>query len=263
MCGREYENTDGIPDMLSGDLLEFIEEIEIQDRVSDKYDEQRYKDEFSLKYHRWWARHMISQVALQEPILDNGCGVGFLLDLLECENKIGVDISSGMLKKAWPRHSRLILANSEKLPIEDESVGTIFCRGLLHHLPNPQRGVEEIRRVLRPGGNAVFVEPNNNVFVRIPRMITYKTNHFSSKHRSFSREELLDMMDGLLSIDQTGYFGYIAYPFFGFPDILPISRILPFRKFLYAGCMAVDAALSNIPVLQRLGWAIMVTATRI
>src|SRR5207237_1729605 len=46
------------------------------------------------------------------------------------------------------------VGDAEALPFEDASVDLVYSWGVLHHTPNTERAVAEVRRVLRPGGEA-------------------------------------------------------------------------------------------------------------
>lgn len=50
--------------------------------------------------------------------------------------------------------SRLQVADAEALPFDDASFDIVYSWGVIHHTPDTPRAVEEVRRVLRPGGRA-------------------------------------------------------------------------------------------------------------
>ncbi len=50
--------------------------------------------------------------------------------------------------------SRLSVADAERLPFPDGSFDIVYAWGALHHSPDTGRAVEEVYRVLRPGGKA-------------------------------------------------------------------------------------------------------------
>ena len=50
------------------------------------------------------------------------------------------------------------LADVEKLPFPDESFDTVLSSFVFCTVPNPERGMREILRVLKPGGRAIFLE---------------------------------------------------------------------------------------------------------
>jgi SAM-dependent methyltransferase len=50
-----------------------------------------------------------------------------------------------------------VIASGERLPLRNDSVDLVFGRQVLHHLNDLDEGLREARRVLRPGGRALFV----------------------------------------------------------------------------------------------------------
>src|SRR5574341_802393 len=51
--------------------------------------------------------------------------------------------------------TRLTRADAERLPFADAAFDAVYSFGVLHHTPDTQAAIDEIRRVLRPGGFAV------------------------------------------------------------------------------------------------------------
>lgn len=51
-------------------------------------------------------------------------------------------------------------ADGENLSVKNESVETVLCLSVLEHTKNPKRMLDEIARVLKPGGHAVFLVPH-------------------------------------------------------------------------------------------------------
>lgn len=58
-----------------------------------------------------------------------------------------------------PDYNPDIVGDIQALPLDDESVDAIFCCSVLEHVLDPKKGVEEIYRVLKPGGYAYFYAP--------------------------------------------------------------------------------------------------------
>jgi ubiquinone/menaquinone biosynthesis C-methylase UbiE len=98
-------------------------------------------------------------------LLEVGCGMG--TDLLEYTrsgaNVIGLDLTPRHLELAKRRfqlfgqHGTFINGDAEQLSFRDDSFDFVFSNGVLHHTPDTQRAVDEIHRVLRPGGEALIV----------------------------------------------------------------------------------------------------------
>jgi len=55
---------------------------------------------------------------------------------------------------AFGLSSHLQVADAENLPFEAASFDVVYSWGVLHHSPNTQRAIDEVWRVLRPGGSA-------------------------------------------------------------------------------------------------------------
>jgi ArsR family transcriptional regulator len=100
-------------------------------------------------------------------LADVGCGTGSLtFELARFARKvIGVDLSSEMLRRARAVAREREVRNVEfrqgdalKLPLDSHSVDAAFCVMVLHFLPDPQRAVEELCRVTRPGGSVILVD---------------------------------------------------------------------------------------------------------
>lgn len=53
--------------------------------------------------------------------------------------------------------------NVQKLPFEDNSFDLVTCQTLLIHVNNPRLAITEMKRVLKPGGVLLCVEPNNMI----------------------------------------------------------------------------------------------------
>jgi ubiquinone/menaquinone biosynthesis C-methylase UbiE len=93
-------------------------------------------------------------------VLEVGCGAGY--DAWEfCRqgaDYTGIDLAAENIDRAG-RHlepygylPRLREADAESLPFEDESFDVAFSNGVLHHTPRIERALDEVHRVLRPGG---------------------------------------------------------------------------------------------------------------
>lgn len=98
-------------------------------------------------------------------ILEVGVGTGISLPHYSADNLIhGVDISAAMLEKAKERVERLGLANvaeivqmdAEALRYADNSFDVVVAQYLITSVPDPERALDELVRVVRPGGEIVI-----------------------------------------------------------------------------------------------------------
>ena len=99
----------------------------------------------------------------QVRILDAGCGTGvsteYLVHLNPEAEVVGIDLSAGAIAVATERCQRsgadratfqnLSIYDVEQLPGEFDLIN---CVGVLHHMPDPIRGIQALAKKLKPGG---------------------------------------------------------------------------------------------------------------
>lgn len=238
-------------------------EISTQDYVSAFYEEERYKKAYSRCYHDWWTKKLLSFVSVKGRILDNGCGTGILFETLSEKkfNIIGLDISSDMLRYAKQQADSLILGDSQDLPFGDESFNLVIGRSLLHHLPDPHRGIKEMARVLKRGGEMVVVDTNTSLLSALPRIIAKRSKHFSDEHKNMKADHLLKMTGDFFNVDKVYYFGYLAYPM-AFPDIMDIGRYIPCPVAFTRLLTRLDSLVSSVPMIRTQSWGVMIKGTK-
>ena len=95
-------------------------------------------------------------------VLDLGCRSGALTEhFLDGNEVVGVDVDEAALAKAEERGITPVVADvEERLPFEDESFDAIVAGELFEHLGFPETLVDEVHRVLEPGGVLVGSVPN-------------------------------------------------------------------------------------------------------
>ena len=100
----------------------------------------------------------LSRIPFQSA-LDLGCGTGEMLKLILQEDVgkklYGIDLSEKMLhvvKSKLPEQVKLLLGDSEALPVPDNTFDVVYCNDSFHHYPAPMNVLREVHRVLKPGG---------------------------------------------------------------------------------------------------------------
>ena len=99
-------------------------------------------------------------------VLELGIGTGLNLPHYgEAVRSItGVDPAAELTSKAQERAQQIepkvevLGLSGEDLPLDNNQFDTIVCTWTMCSIPNPYRAVEEMRRVLKPGGKVIFVE---------------------------------------------------------------------------------------------------------
>ena len=95
-------------------------------------------------------------------LLDLGCGEGATLHHLGAPaGAVGLDIFEDMLAFARTRLPRctFVAGSAYELPFPDASFDQVLVRDVVHHLEEPERMIDEVARVLAPGGRVDVLEP--------------------------------------------------------------------------------------------------------
>jgi ubiquinone/menaquinone biosynthesis C-methylase UbiE len=99
-------------------------------------------------------------------VLDVGCGIGNYHPQLVSEvgSVIGIDVSQACIERARTRNPSVTYDTyeGEQLPYADNSFSLAYCVCVVHHVPPAswQRFVNELARVVKPGGMVVVYEHN-------------------------------------------------------------------------------------------------------
>ena len=120
-----------------------------------------------------WQRHVAAYALCAELLpngrtLDLGCGIGHSHELLAPRTTVGVDIDPEVLA-GQDRETHV--ADMRALPFPDASFSSVLAVQSIEHVPDPERVLDEVVRVLEPGGAAVFVTPNRLTFARPDEII--------------------------------------------------------------------------------------------
>jgi SAM-dependent methyltransferase len=92
-----------------------------------------------------------------EYILDLGCGDGQLTQRIaeSGAHVLGVDASAEMVAAARERGIEAEHANAERLPFRDGTFDAVFSNAVLHWVRDQDAMMQQVRRVLKPGGRFV------------------------------------------------------------------------------------------------------------
>ena len=120
------------------------------------------------QYHFEKLHHLLRLVDFDgyrgRTVLEVGCGAG--VDLARFArggaNVTGVDLAASAIELAKANFAQQGLqgtfevADGEHLPFSDNSFDVVYAHGVVQYTADPQRLVSECRRVLKPGGQAIF-----------------------------------------------------------------------------------------------------------
>ncbi len=109
--------------------------------------------------YRWLARAVSARAT---TVLDVACGAGAMIRELERPGRlvVGVDISSAELELAQHRsEGPWVRGDALQLPFADESLDAVVSSMGMVVVHPTSRLLEEVARVLRPGGMLAFIAP--------------------------------------------------------------------------------------------------------
>ncbi len=155
-----------------------------QERIGERFDKeapvwrQIYVDGQGCKSrynNKQYRKHYVLEMVGEGSgcILDLGCGTGqFFRPLASLGySVVGADYSANMLEFAKTevkgcREADIVRANALTLPFKSRSFDHLIAVGLLEYLPNDNDVLEEIKRIVKPGGTAVITLRNQRCLER-------------------------------------------------------------------------------------------------
>jgi ubiquinone/menaquinone biosynthesis C-methylase UbiE len=122
------------------------------------------------EYAPWMAQQLAYAEASGLDVLDVGCGQG--IDLCEFAaagaRVTGIDLTQKHIELAQAHvaeaglEAAVLQGDAENLPFPDQSFDRVVSNGALHHTPDIEEALREMRRVLRPSGTATVILYNRN-----------------------------------------------------------------------------------------------------
>jgi SAM-dependent methyltransferase len=120
-----------------------------------------------------WQRHVAAYALCARflgpgRVLDLGAGIGHSYDRLAPRETVGVDLDAVALAG---QARETVVADMRELPFPDASFASVLAVQSIEHVPDPERVLTEVTRVLEPDGVAVLVTPNRLTFARPDEII--------------------------------------------------------------------------------------------
>ena len=135
-----------------------------------------FHDKYSTNkqgYGNWIVSNYVIQKGMKA--LEVGCGTGSIwLGQNEILSKFAklvlTDLSEGMIKTAQKNLGEIdnieyIVADIQELPFENDSFDVVIANSMLYHVPNLNKGIHEVRRVLKEDGTFYCATLGENNFV--------------------------------------------------------------------------------------------------
>ncbi|MDB9528817.1 class I SAM-dependent methyltransferase [Oscillatoria sp. CS-180] len=212
-------------------------------------------------------------------LLDLGCGAGenSVYFARRGANCVASDISPGMVETALKLANRYgvkidgKVINAMDIDFPENSFDIVYAANILHHV-DPKRTLQEIHRVLVPGGIVCFWEPlRHNPIINIYRQMA----------KDVRTEDEMPLDIGIIKFVKKVYAEaefdtFWLASLWIFLQFYLIERVNPneeryWKKIIYEEARlrqlyfrleTVDRALKKIPLMKRMAWNIAVVATK-
>lgn len=148
-------------------VRDYYRNIESYDWV-DVADHWRGPESFFHRNRRRVIRTLVRRYSAGTPMLDAGCGTGLNLAALP-PGSVGIDINPrnlALIRRRLPQHV-VVEGEVEAMPFADATLSTVICTEVLEHVPHPLTALDEIHRILRPGGILIGSVPARSPIWRL------------------------------------------------------------------------------------------------
>lgn len=200
------------------------------DNISKEYDGLNRVISFGIDIS--WRKKVTKIVSQNNPkqILDIATGTGdlaLMMSQLNPDRIVGLDISAGMLEVGKQKISKanlsdmieMVVGDSENMPFEDNTFDAITVSFGVRNFANLDKGLTEIRRVLKPNGTFVVLETSN------PTKFPFKQGY------KFYTSFILPIIGKIFSRDKVAY-SYLSESANSFPFGEAFDNILKKNGFI-------------------------------
>ncbi len=213
-------------------------------------------------------------------LLDLGCGAGensvyFATKGARC---VAADYSPGMvdvaLKLAAANQVEVEgkVVNAMAIDFPDNTFDIVYASNLLHHIPDPRLAIQEMYRVLKPGGKACFWDPlKHNPVINVYRRIATKVRTEDETPLDIT---IINFVRSRFA--QTRYDTFWLATLWIFLRFYLIEKVNPneeryWKKIIleherlqpdYERLERLDRVLKKLPLAKRFAWNLAVVATK-
>ncbi|MFI5176956.1 MAG: class I SAM-dependent methyltransferase [Vicinamibacterales bacterium] len=216
-------------------------------------------------YHFEKLHHLVRLVDFEgwraRDVLDVGCGAGVeVVRFARGGARVtGVDLSeqAARLTEQNLRHQRLragvVVGDGESLPFRDESMDFVYAHGVVQYTTDDRRLVAECRRVLRPGGLAMFQVYNRRSWLNVlSKVMKVPLEHEDAPVlRRYSIGEFKALLAGFQSVEIV-------------PERFPVKSRLHkgWKGTLYNTVFVGTFNALPRPLVRRFGWHLLAFCRR-
>lgn len=139
----------------------------------------------------------IKRFRFVDNALDAGCGTGLITRHVIANHVVGLDINTWALERAqeYCPNAKFMCGDINKLPFNEDQFDLVICTHTLEHLEKPSEALQELYRVLRPGGLLVGAVPSNFVLWHYRQRLTEADIHEEPFHVNYTRKMLQSLLE--------------------------------------------------------------------
>jgi ubiquinone/menaquinone biosynthesis C-methylase UbiE len=190
---------------------------EYYNRIAQSY-HATYGDSISIRYRKRIYKRLFDVVNFQGAvILDGMCGGGQNTHIFKSygASPVGVDISEEQCATFRLNHpsTPIYCTSILTLPFANSSFDLIYIDSLHHTHPHMNACLDELMRVLKPGGKVIFWEPNYDSFFDYLRRFWYKFDpkYFCANEQSISFSALNSYLSSSATCSLVSFGGSLGY----------------------------------------------------
>ena len=211
---------------------------------------------FSSNPQGWfnWVLDTLVQVPENAIVLELGCGAGTMWK--ECSGRIPAgwaitltDLSDGMLDAAWRslvtlgRGFKFERVDAQSIPYDDKTFDVVFANHMLYHVPDREKALTEIKRVLKDDGRLIATTVGGAHMQEMYRFL----NHVNINERPgmfsnpFTLENGLEQLQNVFSrVKKSQYL-----------DNLQVTEIAPLIAYIRSSISATDLSEEKLDELKK------------
>ncbi len=199
-------------------------------------------------------------------VLDWGCGAGQMtallrgrgLDVTAYDWRPGIDGTIVRPLEHFPEVQAHISSEPVALPFEDSRFDAVLSCGVLEHVHDPDGSLEELKRVLVPGGTIyVYKLPNRQSYLEATARVAARFGAPLYYHGKHEHDRLYDERDARVLLERHGY----RVRELGLANMLPLTLPGPVARRLTSVLWWLNNALERVPGLRRLATNVELVAT--
>ena len=187
--------------------------------------------DFFVKQRIDWVKKYID-LSKVKSAYDVGCGDGFATYYFDkiIPKVEGGDIAEYMLDKNPLPRNKLQVIDAEDLPLKNRSYDLVYTWEVLHHVPNPQKAVNEMARVSKK--YVLIFEPNRNNPLKFMFGLLNKQERGTLRStRKYLRKLCLNAGLEIIACQYVGKITPNKTP----EGLVPLMKKLPFKSTIFTG----------------------------